>query len=148
MTTDDDLESAIDALHYAAGQGDLKTIKRLIASGVPINSFSIGQTPLLRAALDEQIAATRLLLELGADVNANDESMIGNTPLRQVAATCSLEMARILIEAGANPLIPGWMQITALDEAKQRTIKVGKLKQHDDSPAIFVLLQAAAKKFS
>jgi ankyrin repeat protein len=148
MTADDDLESTIDALHYAAGQGDLAEIRRLIASGVPINGFSIGQTPLLRAAEDGQIAATRLLLELGADVNAYDENYIGNTPLRQVAETCSLEMARILIEAGANPLIPGWMGITALDQAKRRVIKQGKLKQHDESPAIFALLQAAAKKFS
>lgn len=147
MTTNDELEFAVDALHYAAGHGDLTEIKRLIASGVPINGFSIGQTPLLRAALNNQIAATRLLLELGADVNAYDESTIGNTPLRQVVETCSLEMARILIEAGANPLIPGWMGITALDQAKRRTMKQGKLKPHNDSPAIFLLLQAAAKNF-
>lgn len=52
MATNDDFESTVDTLHYAAGQSDLAEIKRLIASGISINSFCIGQTPLLRAALD------------------------------------------------------------------------------------------------
>ena len=63
----------------------------------------------------------RTLLASGANVNAHDERVIGNTPLRGVADNCSFEVAKILVDAGADPTIPGWMQITALHKARQRT---------------------------
>lgn len=78
------------------------------------------------------------MLAAGAKVDARDEARAGNTALAEVAAECSLEMAKALVEAGADPTIPGWMQLTALDRAKKR--------QRDDGPKVYELLLAAAKK--
>jgi Ankyrin repeat len=66
--------------------------------------------------------------------------VIGNTPLRDVAANCSFEVAKMLIDAGADPTIPGWMQITALHKAQERTTPEGvRVRQ---------LLEEAAKLFA
>jgi ankyrin repeat protein len=78
-----------------------------------------------------------LLIREGADVNAHDERVVGNTPLGEVAAACSLEMAAMLIDAGADPTIPGWMQLTALDKACQR--------ERGDGPSVCALLRKAAE---
>jgi ankyrin repeat protein len=82
--------------------------------------------------------AAEFLIEAGANVNANEEEKAGDTPLAAVAETCSLAMARILVEAGADPTIPGWMQLTALDRAERRN--------DPDAAAIQELLQGAAKR--
>jgi ankyrin repeat protein len=71
--------------------------------------------------LTGNVDVLQLLLASGANVNAHDERVIGNTPLREVADNCSFEVAKILIDAGADPTIPGWMQITALHKARERT---------------------------
>ena len=62
----------------------------------------------------------------GADVNAHDKEKIGETPLGLVAANCSYKMAELFIAAGADPTIPGWMKITALDRAAKRKKEEGK----------------------
>jgi ankyrin repeat protein len=63
--------------------------------------------------------------------------MIGNTPLGEVAGNCSLEVARLLVEAGADPSIPGWMQVSALDRSTER--------KRGDGPAVHALLQRAGR---
>ncbi len=67
------------------------------------------------------LEAVRWLLQNGADVNAQDEERIGNTALRDAAANCSFEMIDELVKAGADPSQPGWMQLTALHKASERT---------------------------
>jgi hypothetical protein len=62
----------------------------------------------------------------GANVNAHDEAEIGETPPGAVAATCSYEKAELLPGAGADPTIPGWMPITALQRAKNRKSEEGR----------------------
>ena len=71
-------------------------------------------------------------------MNAHDEARIGNTPLREVAGRCSYEVAKLLVDAGADPRIPGWMQITALDESARRKEPEG-VRVHE-------LLWASAEK--
>jgi len=68
----------------------------------------------------------RFLLSVGADVNARKEEMAGETPLGRKAARCSYKVAELLIRVGANPIIPGWMQLTALYRAGKRKKKEGK----------------------
>lgn len=66
---------------------------------------------------------------------------IGETSLGEVAANCSYEMAELLIKSGGDPTIRGWMQITALDKARDRKKAEGK---HVDE----LLLKTAIKKFN
>lgn len=47
-------------------------------------------------------------------------------------------MARRLIAAGADPTIPGWMQLTAIDHAAERT--------DADAKKVQQLLKMAAKR--
>lgn len=83
------------------------------------------------------LEVVRFLLSKGADVNAHNEDGAGESPLGEVAATCSMELAAILVDAGANPTIPGWMGISALDRALKRV--------RGDGPEVCALLLSAAK---
>ena len=47
-------------------------------------------------------------------------------------------MAELLVNAGANPTIPGWMQLTALDRARDR--------KKDEGKRVYELLVKAAKE--
>jgi ankyrin repeat protein len=110
-----------EQLHFAAQDGDVEEVKRLLNVGYQPNVFDeLGKTPLHYAAEHGHLDVLRTLIALGADVNAHDERVIGNTPLREVAGNCSYDVAKILIDAGADPTIPGWMQITALHKARER----------------------------
>lgn len=110
-----------ERLHFVAQDGDLEEVRRLLDEGYPPSGFDeLGKTPLHYAAERGHVDVVKTLLAAGADVNAHDERVIGNTPLREIASNCSYEIAKILIDAGADPTIPGWMQITALHQARER----------------------------
>jgi ankyrin repeat protein len=126
-------------LHFAAQEGDITRVRELLAAGQSPNAFDeIAKTPLHYAAESGHIDIMRVLLEGGADVNANDEARIGNTPLRDVADECSLAVAKCLVDAGADPRIPGWMQLTALDKAEER-------KDEEGQP-VYALLKSVADR--
>lgn len=128
-----------EQLHFAANEGDIDKVKELIRDGYDVNAFDedLSLTPLHYAAKGEHLEIVEYLLSVGADVNAHEEVKICETPLGEIAANCSYEMAELLINAGANPAIPGWMQITALDRARNRTKAEGK--------RVYELLAGAAK---
>ena len=110
-----------EALHFAAGEGELGRVKELVTGGYPLNAFDdLSWTPLHHAAKEAHLEVVRYLIAAGADVNAHEEECIGNTALKLVAQNCSLELARILLDAGADPTIPGWMGLTALDKCANR----------------------------
>jgi ankyrin repeat protein len=126
-----------ELLHFAAQHGDLSQIERLIAEGSDVNAFDcLGMTPLLWAAKGEHLNVVAFLIKNGADVNAHHEPSIGDTALGAVAGNCSFEMARVLVDAGADPSIRGWMQLNALDRAKER--------KRGDGPRVYALLTEAA----
>lgn len=115
-----------DLLHYAAQLGDLAVVQALLDEGwiEKINEFDdVSFTPLIWAARNGHINLVKLFLAVGANINAHDEQHCGNTALREVVEVCSLEMVRILVAAGADSTIPGWMQLTAIDKAKERAEK-------------------------
>jgi ankyrin repeat protein len=136
---EDDFER--ERLHFAAQDGDVEEVQRLLVAGFGPNEFDdLGKTPLHYAAERGHVDVLKLLLASGADVNAHDERVIGNTPLREVAETCSFDVAKTLVEAGADPTIPGWMQLTALDKVSERT--------HPEGLRVRELLERAASRFT
>ena len=61
-------------LHFAAELGDTEDIDVLVASGAVVKAVGdIGNTPLHSAALMGKVAATKRLLELGADPTLKNE---------------------------------------------------------------------------
>ena len=123
MSLDDSFEDVLrrEELHFAAQDGDLGEVTRLLNEGHGANVFDeLGKTPLHYAAKSGHLDVMRLLIASGADVNAHDERVIGDTVLGEVSANCSFDVAKILVDAGADPTIPGWMMLTALDRSKGR----------------------------
>jgi ankyrin repeat protein len=143
MAVDDDsFEDVLhrEQLHSASAKGDIAEVTRLLNEGHAPNAFDeLGRTPLHCAAQHGHLDVMRLLLASGADVNAHDESVIGDTVLRHVASNCSFEVAKILVDAGANPSIPGWMRLTALDKSEER--------KKPEGVRVHQLLLKAAQRF-
>lgn len=122
-----------EQLHSAARDGDLVRAQQLLSEGYDPNAFDdINYTPLHYAVKHEHPQMVSLLIANGADVNARNESRIGNTPIHETAGTCSLTMAKLLLQMGADPTIRGWMQLNALDVAKDR--------KRGDGPRVYQLL--------
>lgn len=133
------MENSCDHLHWAAERGDIAAVKAFLAAGHDPNAFDdISFTPLHYAAREQHLEIIRLLLQSGANVNAHDEPRIGDTPLGYVAGSCSLGVAQALLTAGADPTIRGWMQLCALDRAKNR--------KKDEGRKVYALLCSAARK--
>jgi ankyrin repeat protein len=112
-----------EILHCAAQRGNVEMLDFLLKSGGAefIDQFdSMSLTPLTWAAKEKKISAMKLLIDAGANVNAVDERRIGNTALREVVGDGDVEVIEILLRAGADPHIPGWMQMTAVDKAKSQ----------------------------
>ena len=113
-------------------------VAALLEQGYHVNEFDeLSRTPLHYAVEHEHYEVISQLLAAGANVNAHEPSMAGDTPLGRVAATCSLRLAAMLVKAGADPIIPGFMKITALDRARRR--------KRGDGPLVADLLERVAR---
>jgi uncharacterized protein len=88
----------------------------IVRSGVPPQGEQLpatgGMTPLLFAARDGLLDAAKLLVEVGADVNATDPN--GITPLVMAISNGQLPVAKFLIEQGADPQRGDWWGRTPL----------------------------------
>lgn len=91
-------------LQLAARSGNLPEVKRLVESGVAVDSAdSWGTTPLLLAAGQGEVEMVRYLLEHGADPSSK-ESFFGMSALDVALwkGTPEFQVARILLAAGAR----------------------------------------------
>lgn len=112
-----------DDLHFAVQDQKKELVESLLRDGVSPNGFDeISKTPLHYVCELEDYSLIRLLLENGANINAqNIETDNQHTPLGYVADSASAELIEYLLEQGANPALRGWMGLNAIDKANQRS---------------------------
>ena len=98
--------------------GDLSAIKDALDDGVDLNAQDpqFGSTPLSWAALMGHTEVVTLLLERGADVNAQNRD--GATPLHSAAFLGRTETVKLLLEKGADPKLRNNTGSPAIDGAK------------------------------
>lgn len=106
-------------LHFAAGQGDVRLLRAVLARRPDVNALThSGQTPLIYAANGTYNDNTRLLLAAGADVNLADNT--GLTPLIIASDKGKPDLAQILLTAGAKVNAANENGTTALMYAAER----------------------------
>jgi len=124
---------APNSLCDAASRGDLSMVQALIASGANVNGDSESMRPLMMAAERGRKETVELLLDKGADANA--QNACGQSALLIAAARGYLEIVKILVDKGnAKVDIKNCWGITPLMEAAY----------HDDSEMIDYLVEKGA----
>lgn len=118
---DDLIEEDGDSfLHRAAQDGDLEMADFYLKHGCTktLEMFDyIEQTPLIRAATNGHMVMVSRLLAAGARPNAHNEERIGNTAIREAVRHGHAKIVELLLRAGADPTIPGWMGMSAVNQA-------------------------------
>ena len=117
-------------IHDAAFNGDVETLRRLLAEGYSPNAiewtgedFETQRTPLhvLCTSCDDiigRVACFKLLRDAGANLGATDS--LGYTPLHYSAKHGNGEMVSLLIQAGVNVNATNRDGFTPLHEATAR----------------------------
>jgi len=133
------------SVHQAALHGYTEALKALLSAdgATAFNVFDdVSRTPLICAIHSGNVEAARLLLEAGAYVDAHDVDRAGNTALIVAVQNQNLPMIQLLLRHGANPTITGWMQMSALDRARDWARAETPAQLHE----IFKLLADAASR--
>jgi ankyrin repeat protein len=92
------------AIHYAAANGDVDEVQRLLDDGAdPAAPDTAGFTPLHFAAQEQHPQVVAVLLAAGVDLQARDRW--GNTPLWRAVFTAHGDSSTsvALLAAGADP---------------------------------------------
>ena len=114
-----DEESRGAGLRFAARDGRILDVRKLLESGVPVDSANAyGQTPLMAAALAGQASAMRLLLEAGAAPDRADSQE--NTALHFAAWNCGNGAVRLLLDRDVNVNLRNHNRTTALMNAAEQ----------------------------
>jgi uncharacterized protein len=127
-----DAKTVAEAFCRAAFEGDVPTLRRLLAAGADIDQVGwLGRTPLIDAVNGGNIDAIRFLLDAGADANVADTG--GTTPLLQaIDVVCdgahqddpngrpepSTEIVTLLLQYGADPRRPSTNGQTPVEAAR------------------------------
>jgi cytochrome c len=89
-------------IHEAAKAGDLAQIAAALEAGAGVDEIEKGSTPLLVAVRAGHLEAAKLLIESGADVDADPTPLLG--PALVPALTKGrIDLTNLLLGAGANP---------------------------------------------
>ena len=94
-----------------------------------------GETPLHVAALENDVASARKLLDEGAEIDARDTQ--GQTPLFHATRYHNKEMVDLLIRHGANPFVRDHEGATALN----RLLQSPREQTEDDTSVIRLFLE-------
>lgn len=111
----------------ACERGDVHAVTKYISEGIDVNKY-YGHGPLHAAAHFGRYKIVRMLLAVGADVNAR--TAINSTPIAHLLNTpCTNHRAvertyNILIEAGADPYIADIHGRTAYDKADPAVLEM------------------------
>ncbi|WP_370631834.1 ankyrin repeat domain-containing protein [Phyllobacterium lublinensis] len=136
-------------LHQAAAEGDVTTIRQLLAAGAKINARdSQGRTALLVATQENDVATATALIDAGADVNAKDN--IKDSPYLYAGARGHLEILKLTLSHGADLKSTNRYGGTALIPASERghvetvrtLIKAGVEVDHVNNLGWTALLEA------
>jgi ankyrin repeat protein len=103
------------AMLSAAETGDVSSIRRIVSAGGSVNvADDVGRSPLLLAVKEDRFEAFKVLLDEGADINA--QALDRDTPWLLAGARGRTEMLRAMIPLkpdftkrnryGGNALIP------------------------------------------
>jgi ankyrin repeat protein len=115
-----------DSLVSAAETGRVAEVRRLLTSGADLRTKKGAFTALTRASLFGQQHVVAVLLEAGANVNENDES-VGTSLYLAVTANHDA-LAQMLLERGADPnLAPSWGQSPLMVAAGQGDLPMVEL---------------------
>lgn len=92
-----------EQLYKAAEGGALPAIKELLKNGTAVDARnSQGRTALIAAVSERQREATKLLIDRGADVNAQSNNETGTHVLTWAAIAGDEEIVKLLLEKGAK----------------------------------------------
>ena len=97
-----------DMFLCAATAGDRARAEQMLAAQPSLRESAIARRPeqIVRAAAADRVAAVRLLVELGFDVNALDRTTpLHVTALHEAARRGNVPLLRLLVEHGADPTI-------------------------------------------
>ncbi len=105
---------AID-IHSAASQGNIEAVKQHIAAGTDLNMKDAigGSSPLTSACLFGQKETAQLLIEAGANLNAQNNE--GSTALHVAAFFCKPELVKLLLAKGIDKSIRNNYKNTAYE---------------------------------
>jgi ankyrin repeat protein len=109
-----------DDIFTAAEKNNVKRLEQFLADGIDVNlrDYDRHNTPIHWAASGGNLDAIELLLEYGADVNAQNKN--GRTPLHCLISERFDKIALWLIKCcGADPHIPDKRGVSAYDLAQK-----------------------------
>jgi ankyrin repeat protein len=105
-----------EELLYAASDGSVNAIRRVLAPGVNVNRhYGRGITPLIAAAQNGETAAVKLLLAAGADINGFDTQ--NDTALMFAIKSKHQSTIQALIDGGADVTLLDMGGVSTLEQA-------------------------------
>lgn len=131
-------------LQRACKKGNIEDIKSYLKRGANANESDFcGFTCLHEAALEGHVDVVEILLQNGADINAQaDENGYYETPLMDAAENKHEETVQLLISKGANPNIYNIDGFTALTKI------YNEHKDEEGYDEIIKMLEEAGNKFA